>query len=501
MAFTIKLLNKKKRPNSTKQPTSSELNSAASFNCELKDATSLFTPTFLLEISSNPVGYNYAYIAEFGRYYFIKDIVSDHNLWQISCVCDVMATYKSTIGAGSHYVLRAAAEYDEDISDDFYPCNTNVASYVNYAIQDQTHHGDPLDWDLGHCYVLGIVGYRDTIVNQFGSLNYYVLDDLALKSFLQYLSDNIDYWGQIAQTEYSDGVQKALINPIQYIKSCMCMPFPASAVTASATYIRFGYYNWGDSTHPTSGTIKVISQSDVVKVKETAFINVPQHPQAADRGAYLNCQPYTRHTLHFGPWGNIDLDPMIIKDNNELKLETVYDLVTGIGRLIVTGNVTTADVLYNGTAKVGVDVNLSQIYKDALGYESATTGMIWGGLSSALQGDLIGVLANGTSGVQNMTRLNYPTVQSMGSSGSYLSMFDSENLYLLSKFNEVVDENIDEMGRPLCAVRQISTLAAAGGATPNSGYIVCKDAECPITGTRDEQQAINNYLNSGFYYE
>ena len=157
--------------------------------------------------------------------------------------------------------------------------------------------------------------------------------------------------------------------------------------------------------------------------------------------------------------------------------------------------------MYNSNAKVGVDINLSQIYKDALGYESALTNQVFTQASAALSGDFVGILAAGTAGVQNMTRLNYPTVQGVGSSGSFLSMKDPENLYLLSKFNEIVDENIDEMGRPLCAVRQISTLAASESETPNSGYIVCKDAECPISGTREEQEQINSYLNSGFFYE
>lgn len=500
MAFNIKLLNITKRPNSTKQPTTAQLNAAASFACVLKDATSIYQPTFLLDNTTNPKGYNYAYIAEFDRYYFIYDIISDHNMWAIKCKCDVMASYKSTIGAGSHYILRAAAAYDEDISDDFYPANTNVSTYVNYALDDETHDGDPMKWSSGYCYILGCVGCRSEVTHQFGSMVYYVLNAAAMRKFVEYLSNNLDQWSGILQTEYSLGVQKALINPIQYIKSCVVMPFSPDSITASAANIKFGYYEWAKPSGDLY-VVKTLSEDNIVKVKETAYINIPQHPQASTRGAYLNCAPFTRYTLHYGPWGNIDLDPMLLKDNNELKLETLYDLISGTGRLLVTGNVTTSDIMYNSNAKVGVDINLSQIYKDALGYESALTNQVFTQASAALSGDFVGILAAGTAGVQNMTRLNYPTVQGVGSSGSFLSMKDPENLYLLSKFNEIVDENIDEMGRPLCAVRQISTLAAAGGDTPNSGYIVCKNAECPISGTREEQEQINTYLNTGFFFE
>ena len=91
-----------------------------------------------------------------------------------------------------------------------------------------------------------------------------------------------------------------------------------------------------------------------------------------------------------------------------------------------------------------------------------------------------------------MTRLNYPTVTGKGDSGCYLPFYDTQNLYLTSKFNLIVDENLAEMGRPLCEVRQINTL---------SGYILCANADAIISGTADEVKKVNDYMNSGFFYE
>ena len=91
-----------------------------------------------------------------------------------------------------------------------------------------------------------------------------------------------------------------------------------------------------------------------------------------------------------------------------------------------------------------------------------------------------------------MTRLNYPTVSGVGSSGSYLAFHDPDNLYLLSRFIEIVDENLDEIGRPLCQTKQINTL---------SGYILCDKADAQISGTADEAVKVNEYLNTGFFYE
>lgn len=505
MAITVTLYSFTKRENSTKRPSSGGTN----YSCTMIDDTSLMNPTFKLEIAANPIGKNYCYVSDFNRYYFITDIRTYQNFWYIECTCDVLASFKTEIGSQSHYILRSASESDGRIEDTVYPANVVMTKYKDVAdIPSGQSTGDPLAYTNGACFILGIVGYTDVITNQFGSVIYYAINHYALKGFLQYLMNNVatgdDPWGGILTTEYSEGVQKALINPIQYIKTCICMPFKVEDITGSyASAIKFGYYNY---TVPSDGgthsftKVKVLSESTIVKTKETAYITVREHPQAATRGEYLNCQPYTRYTLHFGPWGDIDLDPMMVRGNGKIKLETLYDCATGAGRLIVTGNLSAANILYNGTTKVGVDVNLSQVYKDALAYEKATTNTLFGsiaaGANAGFSSNPISGIASGlgfiSSGVQDMTRLNYPTVSGVGTGGSYLAFKDDSNLYLLSRFNHVVDENNAEIGRPLCATKQIDTL---------SGYILCDKADCQITGTQEEAQKINNYMNTGFFYE
>ena len=61
-----------------------------SLSCTLKDETSVENPTILVATSANISGYNYMYIQEFGRYYFITDIVSVRDgLWAVSGHVDV----------------------------------------------------------------------------------------------------------------------------------------------------------------------------------------------------------------------------------------------------------------------------------------------------------------------------------------------------------------------------------------------------------------------------
>lgn len=68
------------------------------FSCTLRSETSVSDPAILLEYNGNLSSYNYCYISEFSRYYYITDITSvRNNLWMIKCHVDVLMSFKSAI--------------------------------------------------------------------------------------------------------------------------------------------------------------------------------------------------------------------------------------------------------------------------------------------------------------------------------------------------------------------------------------------------------------------
>lgn len=105
MAFTISLFK-----------TASENNRVVKvFNDEkqlsgtLRNQTSVLSPKILIESAENIAGYNYCYIPEFGRYYYIADITSVRtNIWEVSMRCDVLMSYSAQIKA-----LKPIIERDE----------------------------------------------------------------------------------------------------------------------------------------------------------------------------------------------------------------------------------------------------------------------------------------------------------------------------------------------------------------------------------------------------
>ena len=98
----IRLFKLNKRNNSTKRPSGS----GDSYNCYLKDSTSVVDPSVIMEYRDHTsyYDYNYAYIPDFDRYYYISDIISSGKTWELTLVTDVLATYKDEIGNSNMYV-------------------------------------------------------------------------------------------------------------------------------------------------------------------------------------------------------------------------------------------------------------------------------------------------------------------------------------------------------------------------------------------------------------
>lgn len=67
----------------------------------LREESNVLTPAILIEID-NPSSYNYAFIPQFNRYYFIKEFVSVRtNLWRIMLESDPLESFKNEILSNS----------------------------------------------------------------------------------------------------------------------------------------------------------------------------------------------------------------------------------------------------------------------------------------------------------------------------------------------------------------------------------------------------------------
>lgn len=84
----------------------------------LKRDTSILRPVLLINSVQDIYTYNYMYISEFGRYYFIDDIRSvNNNMWEISAHVDVLETYKDQILANTAVIRRQSLKYNTYLND------------------------------------------------------------------------------------------------------------------------------------------------------------------------------------------------------------------------------------------------------------------------------------------------------------------------------------------------------------------------------------------------
>lgn len=121
---------------SEKEKIGKSLSSGLTLSGNLRDECSITSPSILVEATSL-VDYNYCYIPEFKRYYFISDITSvRNNLWRVSLKCDVLESFKSDILNSSCIVKKQQNQsYSNNIDDGSYINRVDnfieIANYQN----------------------------------------------------------------------------------------------------------------------------------------------------------------------------------------------------------------------------------------------------------------------------------------------------------------------------------------------------------------------------------
>ena len=467
MSFKVNLHTLSKRDNSTKQPTGT----GTEFNCVLKSGSGIMHPvlSFDLGLTSDPSQYNYAYIPTFERYYFVEEWYFDRALWTASLKVDVLATYKSAIGSSSLYVMRAAGASDGNIIDTLYPAKTGCS----YSSDTKTN-----PWQSANCFVVGVVTKEATM----GSLKYYVLGSGQLTTMCQSLMDKdniISAANGFDLTELSQGLQLSLVDPIQYVKTCIMLPVAYTDMADYGAAEQVYVYNF------TPGLIQGIVIQPNTKVSKSYSFTIPKHPDTNSRGNYVNSAPFTSLTLTIPPWGTIDIDTSVTANASTLYVDVDLDPITGKGILVVKAN---NIVLNRLEAQVGVPISLSSVTRDYIGAATSALGAV-GGMISGFTGNVSGFIG-AASGLGNAVESIMPRAQTIGTTGSFVS--NRGDFRLDAQFFRPVDDDNTHNGRPLCQMKTINTL---------SGYMLIQDGDVATNGTSAEDAMIRQYLETGFYYE
>lgn len=476
MAFDVTLYTFSKRKNSTAKPTDGLV-----FSGLMREPCGVIRPSVSFEFAAgvNPSAYNYAYIPTFGRYYFINEWTSVGRLWVCSMEVDALASWKEEIGQTSAYILRSSAAYNGNLTDNLYPISTETVTYTNNI----DVRGDFDSISDGY-YIVGIINKDSTAL---GAVSYYILTQANFRILCNALLSNTDYLGDV--TDISSDLLKSLINPFQYIASCTWFPF-APAGGNSVTSLSFGWW-----------TINNISATKLgaVTLRSDYSIPLPKHPQASERGRYLNNAPFSRYTFVMPPYGAIPLPPLANEYSSdvELNITEFVDFITGKSELSLSyslvNSVSFKNQFGSRSGQIGVPIALSQVSPNISAITQALGSSV-NAIGNIFSGNIGGAIGAGVSAVGSALAAADMNVLTSGSNGGFASLLSpvAGKAYVTGSFSRVAGEYLSQNGRPLCETSFISAIP---------GYIITMNAAPSIPCTNTEIEMIRQTMDSGFFYD
>lgn len=97
---------------------------------EFRDSVSILNPTIVIESQTIPQ-FNYCYIPDLNRYYYINNIdIYRKDVYILYCSVDVLMTYIDSIYNQYAYVTRNQYDYNSDIVDNYHVFEQEVTTQI-----------------------------------------------------------------------------------------------------------------------------------------------------------------------------------------------------------------------------------------------------------------------------------------------------------------------------------------------------------------------------------
>lgn len=391
-----------------------------------------------------------------------------------------------------------------------------------------------------------------------GSVVYYALRPQQMRQLYDYLLESVNNY-HVPTSEISENLQKFLLNPLQYIHSIKMLPAYPPVLTHTVGAVTLGFENWTIPYQSALGQWAIMYNDDIggyapavgqsvgYLASYRAVVRMRLHPEYVNRGHYVVGSPYSKYVLRVDPYGTIELSSGNIMacdidyDDTEvgdeyyyiqLFCDTILDFSTGDCRLKVWSRGDGGEVVFHTETKnVSVSVPIHQSTQDAMSFNQAMRSISYNAVSapfdaihnmlggmSTLQsstdrngtnapedktgtvntsrsavGTVVGAIERGKNLVDSATTANQVRISGGGDTGSFIGFkADLCSPVVDCYFAPIVDELRSDIGRPLMKPRQISSIP---------GYILCENGHVQSGLTSTENQAIESFLNGGFYYE
>lgn len=463
MAYTVTFGTMTKRVNSTKQDFIHHHNQVS---VNLKTPCDILAPIFTFQGDFNN-GCNYFFVAEWTKYFWISSIIFREGRWEISGRLDVLATYKAAIGATNAYVERATS----------LPMSLKVpdplvtASGVLLGGSD-THS---MGFSAAGSYILSIAGKNGTTL--------WALDESSFQELYQYVfsasfcKDIADVWQSLIDAPgsvYSSltlNLRNELLNPSQYIQDIKWIPYD---VVSGRPHGRFKLgFTDGGIGWPFSAASLIHS--------DTFTFQIPDHPQAATLGSWLNTEYGRTASIHIPGIGTV---PLALDSGSASSVVEVSIAVDCEGSIYAKVKNGLNMKLLTGSLGVSVGVSKTQSH-----FVSAASNLAKGA-AQLYAGDMGGGLGSLANGAMSLA----PTTETIAVGGSRAIVAVSPDVRLTYKYTDIIGTY-----DPLRVGYACRTNANLGTLT---GFIKCYMASVQIAGATDQEiMQVNSFVNGGFFYE
>ena len=490
-----------KRINSTKQPTAT---ATAELTCRLKENTSVNEP--VLQIATNDFGYEYAYIADFGKYYFVRDVVSTANgLCEYHLTEDSMATKKTDIGNTKAHIAYSSTGYNAKVIDPRITVRNHKTIMKSggatpgnaYRVFSPSADGN---------YILTVFYGNDNnhpiSVNAYTGMSItYFLDYAGIEAFARYLSNNIT-----SVSQYFNGTG------LNCVFNCLWVPYDLIGTedVEHGTFVDgnnniIAYYDTRVRIGNLTSNIDHLPLSSRILAnmpRYTNTISVPCHLQPLTTNDFRASEPYTTGNIYLPGVGTVNLNMSDWQDSDNINVEYTIEYATGNMRYFLKTDA--GIILQTHDCCIASQCPLGQnVMTGGAGVIGGIAGMVGGvaalGVTAASGGTgaafIPGALSLIMGAANTALSANKRDVTTTGGLGGRMIQTQSYIIHTEFSMNTETPTNADyiaERGGPYLGTALISTL---------SGYVQCEGASISCDASAFEKEEINNYLNNGFYYE
>lgn len=438
-----------KRKNSTKRP----IGQGTEVPCLLKTATTFQSPIFILQRPMNDMlQFNYCKWAD--HYYFIDSTTSiNAGQTEITCTEDVLATYKNEIGSYTCFIERSSNQNTFANDSMYIPTNDWVLSTRNV-----THKEKIMTSTYSQQYII-------RVVSRTGVASYYINGD-QLNNLLDFMYTESNFTDVI-----QDAITKLMFDPFKYIVDLKWVPFVESAFkNINDEAIQLGFWD--------SGVIaKRIDEDTVVNFSYSfAFDN----PLYAITDFRYYSSSFSNYFIKLPFIGVVALNPYKIDATVNALYQ--FDATSGL-----------CNVFLQSKKVVFASYQLQLSVPVQIGYASTNIAQLATSTVSLVGAGLQGNIAQGiSSGIEAGRSITAPEISMLGTVGNISNILNNQILEFNSYACTSIEPDKASEGFVDGNIRPISGL---------TGFVKCRNASIEISGFTGDQEAVNNYLNSGFYYE